>query len=422
MKETKPKYLNEPIYSEKLSNGLQVYIIPKYDNKNYDVSLTVKYGSCDISYKIGNKLYYDALGMAHYLEHQLFNMEDEKSFSKFSSYGTMANAGTSYFATRYYISGTKSFKENFNYFLKMLFTPFFTDESVEKERGIIEEEIRMNDDDIYWIIDNEARNNLFNIHPIKNKIAGSIDSIKGITKEDLYRVYNYFYIPSNMILTISGNVDKDVVMDILNNNKLLDIKNHKIVRKEYKEDHLTYSEYSELYDNTTIPKLNYSFKIDKRRFNIKSDYMINMYLNTLFYILFDEISEFKEEVYNEGYASNYIIDHMNVGNYYILSLNADSNFADLFKDTVDKYLSNIKVTEEDLNRVKKISIASEIRTSDNVARIARDITNCFINNGKVYVNGLSYIKKMNIDELNDIIKNISFDDNSFVLMLPKKEG
>ena len=84
MKEYKLKYLDEPIYYEKLDNGLQVYIIPKYDNKNYDISLTVKYGSCDTNYFIGKEEICDPLGTAHYLEHQLFNMEDEKSFSKLS--------------------------------------------------------------------------------------------------------------------------------------------------------------------------------------------------------------------------------------------------------------------------------------------------------------------------------------------------
>ncbi len=419
MKEYKLKYIDEPIYYEKLDNGLQVYVIPKYDNKNYDVSLTVKYGSSDINYYIGKKEINDPLGTAHYLEHQLFNMEDEKSFSKFSSYGTMANAGTSYFQTRYYISGTRAFSENFNYFLKMIFTPFFTDESVEKERGIIEEEIKMNDDDIYWAIDNKVRNNLFNVHPIKNKIAGEIDTIKDIDKDILYRAYKYFYIPSNMILTVSGNVDKDVVFNSLRDNPLLNIKNHKIVRKEYKEDSLTYKEYGELYDNTTIPKLSYCFKIDKSKIKLKDKYMINMYLSTLFYLMFDEISLFKEEVYNENYCTRYDSGCMFVDNYCILSFNADSNFADLFKDTVDKYIENIKVTQDDLERVKKITIAGEIRNSDNVNRLAKDIQSTFVMYNKVYLDNIKMIKKMNIEELNEIIKNISFENNTFVLMLPK---
>ena len=149
--------------------------------------------------------------------------------------------------------------------------------------------------------------------------------------------------------------------------------------------------------------------------------MLNMYLNSLFYLIFEDISIFKEEVYKEGYASSYSVDHMNVDDYYILSFNADSNYADLFKDTIDKYLKNIKVSEEELNRVKKMSIASEIRSSDNVNRISRDLSNRFINYNKVYVDSIKYVKKMNINELNKIIRSISFDNNTFVLMLPKND-
>ena len=422
MKEYKLKYLDEAIYYEKLNNGLQVYIIPKNDCKNYDISLTIKYGSCDISYKLGNNYVTDKLGLAHYLEHQLFNMEDEKSFSKFSSYGTIANASTSYFQTRYYISGTKAFKENFNYFLKMIFTPFFTDLSVEKERGIIKEEIEMNEDDIYWKIDHKSRECLFNNHPIRNKIAGEVETIKDITKEDLYRAYNYFYIPSNMILTISGKVNKDIVFDILRNNKLLDIKNHKIVRKEYDEDVLTYSEYGELYDNVTIPKLDYSIKIDKSKIKIKDDYLVNMYLSTLFYLMFGETSEFSEEVYKNKYASRYDEECTFIDNFCIFSLHTDSEYADLFKDTVDKYLENIKVNADDLERIKRINIAGEIRNSEDVNRIARYIQNDFIIYNKVYLDSIKYLKKMNIDDLNEIIKSISLDNRSFVLMLPNSEN
>ena len=222
-----------------------------------------------------------------------------------------------------------------------------------------------------------------------------------------------------MILTISGNVDKDLIMDILHNNKLLDIKNHKIVRKEYNESPLTFSEYGELYDNVTIPKLDYCFKIDKSKIKIKDKYLVNMYLSTLFYLIFDEISLFKEEVYSNNYCSRYDEGCSFVDKYCIFSISADSVYADLFKDTVDKYLSSIKVSSEELDRVKKINIAGEIRNSDNVTRIARFIQNNFIMYNKVYLDNIKYIKKMNIDELNEIIKSINFDNNSFVLMLPK---
>ena len=225
-----------------------------------------------------------------------------------------------------------------------------------------------------------------------------------------------------MILTISGKVDKDLVFDILRNNKLLDIKNHKIVRKEYDEDVLTYSEYGELYYNVTIPKLDYSIKIDKSKIKIKDDYLVNMYLSTLFYLMFGETSEFSEEVYKNKYASRYDEECTFIDNFCIFSLHTDSEYADLFKDTVDKYLENIKVNADDLERIKRINIAGEIRNSEDVNRIARYIQNDFIIYNKVYLDSIKYLKKMNIDDLNEIIKSISLDNRSFVLMLPNSEN
>ena len=124
-------------------------------------------------------------------------------------------------------------------------------------------------------------------------------------------------------------------------------------------------------------------------------------------------------MYSNNYCSRYDEGCSFVDKYCIFSISADSVYADLFKDTVDKYLSSIKVSSEELDRVKKINIAGEIRNSDNVTRIARFIQNNFIMYNKVYLDNIKYIKKMNIDELNEIIKSINFDNNSFVLMLPK---
>ena len=416
--EKKLKYLDEKIIYHKLDNGMLVYLLSDKKKKQYDISLCVKYGSCDRRYKIGDMEANDVAGLAHYLEHQLFTMPEEDSFNYFSKTGTYANAGTSYFATKYYISGTKCYLKNLNYFLKMLFTPFFTDQTVSKEQGIIKEEIMMYDDTTDWIIDHQFRNNIFNVHPIRDKIAGTVDDIKTITKEDLYRAYNYFYIPSNMILTISGNFDVDKTMELLKNKKYLKRDNHEIIRIHEKENELTKSEYSELYGNTTVPKLSYGFKINKDKFHIKDNFILNMYLNCIFYILFDETSLFSDEVYKNDYCVNYYVEHMYVDNYYILNFNADSNFADLFKDTVDKYLSNIKVTEDDLERIKNVLIAGEIKVTDNLAGIMNDIQDEFVRYDNIVLDRVSIIKELNIKDMNNIIKKLSFDNNTFILMLP----
>jgi len=416
--EKKLKYLDEKIIYYKLDNGMLVYLLSDKKKKQYDVSLCVKYGSCDRKYKIGDKIINDPAGLAHYLEHQLFTMPEEDSFNYFSKTGTYANAGTSYFATKYYISGTKCFIKNLNYFLKMLFTPFFTDQSVAKEQGIIKEEIMMYDDTSDWIIDHQFRNNIFNSHPIRDKIAGTVDDIKTITKEDLYRAYNYFYIPNNMILTICGNFDIDKTMNLLKNKKYLKKENHEIIRIYEKENALTKSEYSELYGNTAVPKLSYGFKINKDKFHIKDNFVLNMYLNCIFYILFDETSLFSEEVYKNDYCVNYYVEHMYVDNYYILNFNADSNFADLFKDTVDKYLKNIIITEDDLERVKNVLIAGEIKVSDNLQSIMNDIQDEFVRYDNIILDRVSIIKKINLKDINQIIEKLSFDNNTFILMLP----
>ena len=414
----KLKYLDEEITYYKLNNGMLVYLIPNKKKKKYDVSLCVRYGSCNRKYKIGKKEVVDISGIAHYLEHQLFTMPTEDSFNYFSKSGTTANAATSYFATKYFISGSKCFFNNLNYFLKMIYTPYFTDKSVNKERGIIKEEVMMYDDHVDWIIDNKFRKNIFNKHFIRDKIAGNVEDIMKITKEDLYQAYNYFYIPSNMILTISGNFDVEKTIEYLNKLKFLDKPNHKINEIKCDEDELTNSEYGELYGNTNIPKVCYGFKINKDKLGIKDNYLINMYLNCLFFMLFDEPSEFREEVYREKYCTTYYIDHLNVDNYYVLSFNADSNYADLFKDTIDKYLNNLKLNEDDFNRTKKILIASEIRVSDNLNVIADGIMNDFIRYNKVILDHVSIIKKMDYKVLSDLVKKISFDNNSFILMLP----
>jgi len=396
-----------------------IYLIPNKNNKKYDISLCVKYGSCNREYKLGNKIVTDIAGLAHYLEHQLFTMPTEDSFNYFSKTGTIANASTSNFCTKYYISGSKAFFNNLNYFLKMIYTPYFTDESVEKERGIIKEEVMMYDDNVDWIIDNKIRKNIFNKHYIRDKIAGEVSDVMKITKEDLYQAYNYFYIPRNMILTITGNFDVLKTIDYLNKLDYLNKPNHKINLIKVDEEEETLSEYGELYGNTTIPKVCYGFKINKDKLNIKEDYMTNMYLNLLFFMLFDEGSLFREEVYKEKYCTSYYLDHLNVDNFYILSFNADSEYADLFKDTIDKYLNNIKVYEEDFNRIKKILIASEIRISDNLPILADGIMNDFVKYNKVILDHVSLIKKLDFNILCDLIKKINFQNNSFILMLPK---
>ena len=163
------------VYHDVLSNGLNVYLIP-YDNKNnYFMSYFTKFGSINLTFQNENdkKMITVPKGIAHFLEHKMFEQEDGNvPFEFYSKSGTGCNASTGFKATRYIVYGTNNLNENLKYLLKYLNSPYFTDENVEKEKGIIAEEIKMYDDNPEWILTEEVEKATFKVHPIRDDIAG----------------------------------------------------------------------------------------------------------------------------------------------------------------------------------------------------------------------------------------------------------
>ena len=212
------KNLDTNIYYEKLSNGLKVFIVPNNNvNKTY-VTYSTKFGSIHDSFIPYKKKDYITvpLGVAHFLEHKVFEQEDGTDpFNFFSNHGASANANTSNLKTTYLFQTTKDLKENLEYLLKFVESPYFTDENVEKEKGIIEQELLMYEDEPYNKLYETTIYNSFVKHPIKYSIGGTALSIKKITKEDLYTCYNTFYHPSNMFLVITGKVNPDEIISII---------------------------------------------------------------------------------------------------------------------------------------------------------------------------------------------------------------
>ena len=215
------------VYHETLNNGLNVYLIPYKNKNNYFMSYFTKFGSINLEFvPIGEeKMIKVPEGIAHFLEHKMFEQEDGVvPFEFFSKSGTGCNASTGFKATRYIVYGTNNLKENLEYLIKYINSPYFTDENVEKEKGIIAEEIKMYDDNPDWVLTEEMEKAVFCVHPIRNDIAGYINTIKDITKEQLYSCYNTFYQPNNMGLVIGGNFEPEKIMEIIKNNEHLKCK------------------------------------------------------------------------------------------------------------------------------------------------------------------------------------------------------
>ena len=205
----------EELYYTTHSSGLGIYIIPKKDySKTYAIFGT-RYGSVDSKFVVPGESELTEVpdGIAHYLEHKMFDQPDGSNvFDKFSRYGGNANAFTSFNITAYLFSATSNIEENIETLMDYVQSPYFTEESVQKEQGIIGQEIRMYDDSGSWKLFFNFLNCLYKEHPVKKEIAGTVESIAEITAEKLYEVYNVFYNLNNMVLCVSGNVTVDKVL------------------------------------------------------------------------------------------------------------------------------------------------------------------------------------------------------------------
>ena len=221
MNKTEYEQINETLYHEVLPNGLTVYLLPKNDyHKTYGLFST-NYGSIDnefIPYGEKEKVKVPD-GIAHFLEHKLFEKEDGDVFQLFGKQGASANAFTSFTKTSYLFSTTDQVEKNLTTLIDFVQAPYFTEETVNKEKGIIGQEIQMYEDDPNWRMFFGILNNLYPTHPLHIDIAGTVESIDKITAQDLYTCYRTFYQPSNMVLSVVGKMEPEKLMKLIRENQ-----------------------------------------------------------------------------------------------------------------------------------------------------------------------------------------------------------
>ena len=285
MKRNNLEKIDLELYEETLDNGLKVFIVPKDNVNGIYATFNTKFGSIHQEFipNNSNEMIKVPLGVAHFLEHKMFEQKDNKDpFTFYSERGCDANANTSNYKTTYLFSGANSFYDNIKFLLDYVQEPYFTDENVEKEKGIIEQEINMYKDDPFFKIYDGIINNTFVEHPIKYPIAGTVEDIYKITKEDLYNCYNTFYHPSNMFLVITGNVEPKEALNVIKINqgdKKFD-EQKEIILKEYDEPNNVAKEKEEVTMEIEIPKVGVGYKFDCS--NIKKNiYDIKSYISIL---------------------------------------------------------------------------------------------------------------------------------------------
>ena len=212
MKATEYPGLGVTLYQSVLPNGLSVYVVPKPGWRKCRASFVTNYGAADRRFVLDGQRHDTPAGVAHYLEHKMFDMPDGSVDAIFAGRGADSNAYTSYAVTSYHFTCTGQFEENLRTLLAFVTTPFFTPETVEKERGIIGQEIAEGEDDPDWSVYQDCLKLLFGErHPLGSDVVGTAGSIAGLTAETLYACHRAFYVPANMALCVAGDVDPEAV-------------------------------------------------------------------------------------------------------------------------------------------------------------------------------------------------------------------
>ncbi len=402
--------INETLYTGTLDNGLEVTLLPKLDfHKTYGL-FTTNYGSIDNDFvPLGQENFTKVPdGIAHFLEHKLFEKEDEDVFQKFGKQGASSNAFTSFTRTSYLFSSTDSTLKNIQTLLDFVQDPYFTEESVNKEKGIIAQEIRMYQDDPNWRLYFGILNNLYPKHPLHIDIAGTEESIAQITAEDLYLCYNTFYHPSNMNLFIVGNLEPEQLMTFIKENQAQKefVPSQSIKRRFpietpneiIKEDRIELS--------VSRPKAIVGLKgldtIPEDGFE-RLKYQTSLQL--LLHLLFGDTSESYLEMYNDGliddsFSYEFTLDR----SFHFADFSTDTNeperFANQMINLILKSKDSPELNERNLNLAKRKMMGQHLQSLDSLEYIANQFSSMKFGETTLF----DFAEVIDSIELNDLLE------------------
>lgn len=240
MKQKFYERIGESVYQETLPNGLQIFVVPKPGYTKKYAFFATRYGGMDTRFQLDGQWLDTPAGIAHYLEHKMFDTEEGNALQELAKNGAEPNAFTANAMTGYYFDSTDHFEENLEILLSFVSVPYFTEESVAKEQGIIGQEIRMIEDNPDWQIYTRMLQALYSKSPARTSIAGTVESISHITAETLYDCHKAFYTPSNMVLTVVGDVDPIHVVDLAR--RILPREGGPVIPRDYGDEPETVAE------------------------------------------------------------------------------------------------------------------------------------------------------------------------------------
>ena len=421
MKKKNYKGLDLEVYEEVLDNGLRVYISP-IPRHTIHARITTFFGGSILEFKMDGDDNFTKVpgGVAHFLEHKMFEKKDGKDpLSVYENNGASGNAFTNEYVTAYHFTGVGHFFENLETLLKSVHEPYFTDENVLKEKGIISQEKKQDLDNPFSIVYDRCLLNTFHNLDFKNTVLGSLDDINSITKEDLYNCYNTFYHPSNMVLTISGDVDVDETINFLHefyNNYDFE-KRPKVIIKHKDEPDTVVKEKEVIYMNNLSKEVLICYKVKKPTY-IKDEYLNRIYFSFLLDLKFGAIAPIVDVFANDTNLISPVSSYIEpTSDYYMVIFNATvKDDVDKFIDLIDKTIKDMNFDEENFNLIKKAILNSIILSTENSTGICSMIANQVYFYGNPIYDMHDKLKKLDFETFKKAIKGICLNNRSVVIL------
>jgi predicted Zn-dependent peptidase len=409
--------IGEKYYYMKHRSGLDIYVIPKKLTSAYALFCT-RYGAVDNCFKLAGEEEFTRVpdGIAHYLEHKMFENEDGfDTFSRFAAYGASANAFTSMNVTAYLFKCTENFDKNLEILLDYVTHPYFTPENVQKEQGIIAQEIRGREDWPEIVQYMNLLSALYEKSQAKIRVAGTVESIQKIDAPLLYKCYDVFYNLSNMFLCVSGDVTPEEVLAVAD--KMLPVQEEKKIERLYEtEGREPVKKYVEAKFEVAKPMFLLGLKDGFFSSNARENQKRSITMELITETLFGYSSEFAVEVYESGLIDELDADYSTVGeagSFFLFG--GESNDVDAALDKFKEYMESVKkngLDAESFERARRLKYASFVRSFESTG-IAETFSMSLIKNADWFDTG-DIIAEITIEEANALVREL-FDEKYYAV-------
>ncbi len=419
LKEYFESEIGESYVKAEHSSGLKIYILekPQY-NSSYAIFGT-KYGSIDNCFSVNGENCEVPEGIAHFLEHKLFESEDGDAFTKYAETGAYANAFTSFDKTCYLFSCSNRFYENLEILLNFVQSPYFTEKTVEKEQGIIGQEITMYDDSPAWRVMFNMLLAMYKNHPVRIDIAGTVESISHINADLLYKCYNTFYNPSNMFLCIAGNVETEKILEMVEKG-IKQNEKAEIVRIMPEEPKEVLKDYVEQSLEVAQPMFCFGYKENADR---KPTVKERICTAVLLEIIAGDASPLYEKLTKEGLINDeFSFEYFCGEGYSAVIFEGESSDPKKVAGEIKAEVERLKtdgINKKLFSAVRQGMYGNAIRVFNNVEGIAMQLVDCAVNENSLF-DEIKYLKSITAD---DVFKRLSLleDDKTVLSVINPKE-